>query len=966
MKLKRWLSIALVLCMVLALLPAAFAEGTDAPKGTIEFKPDACKRIGIYPDTTIVTAYYRSLIYKDAGGNEVPIPADAAITMADPEGTGAMLYPSEWQLVVENGCRPGTVTLTVTAGGFASTSLDVEILPTCPVVVESGRVQSLEHMSDTSNGGLFAAEDEKLRLFADAPAEGMAFDRWEILRGDPILDNPDADCTDFLMPACPVELKALYKEDTGLAVPARAVFYKAEAQQKDLAFTLSLTSPVTSVVAAPVGIVTPEVKNITFGEDDYTVSENQITLKKEALAAQHAGQYELIFADGDGNKNHALLDIMPKDAVTLALTIYGPELGTVTLNPALTPENTYKDEANDTVTYEYQVSEPVTLTAAPAEDARLNSWREFKDLPAGEYWNSSKEETYVFYPSENGKLDAFFEPIPFKLSADAEGKDFGTVKPGYTQPAPVTFTVTNTGYKVLQLAEPVSQYFDITTIPIEETNPRFDCLSLRSPERPTNKFRQGETASFTVQPKADLPVGVYDETITVYGIGDQHVAVSSSVDGEITSYGAKAEFKLRFEVSDPVTITATAQPAEGGTVTGTGTFNRGTEVSLQPEPAPGWHFLKWMENGEELDDGWYLDFTAEADRNVVAVFEKDEYGLSLSPAAKDFGTAKPGYTQPEAVTIEVTNTGNTPLQVKQPTAENYIIGKLDYADGYGPQAIQPDRPVRRSEREEPVILFPGDKATFTVQPKADLPAGDYHELIAVKGLMPPYEHNDIAFEDWEEAVSTDLTADFKVLPETYEVSLTARPEEGGTVSGAGAFEPGKSVTVKAEPKEGWKFVKWIEGEKEETVCETAEYTFSLERDRFLTAVFEKEPEPPVATAKITFKVVNGTWADGTTADKVVTVELPGGKGTLKEADVPAGMKAKDGYEGGKWDKTPDTAKDAVTVDLTYTFTFQAKAPDVPKTGGNSHLELWIFLSALSLSGITALVALYLRKKHRTE
>ncbi|MCF0123281.1 MAG: bacterial Ig-like domain-containing protein, partial [Ruminiclostridium sp.] len=78
-------------------------------------------------------------------------------------------------------------------------------------------------------------------------------------------------------------------------------------------------------------------------------------------------------------------------------------------------------------------------------------------------------------------------------------------------------------------------------------------------------------------------------------------------------------------------------------------------------------------------------------------------------------------------------------------------------------------------------------------------------------------------------------------------------------------------------------------------------------------------------ATVTFKVVNGTWSDGTTADQVVTIDLTNGKGKLDASKVPTGMKPNVGYKNiGTWDTVPDTDSDKVTRDVTYTCTFTKK------------------------------------------
>ena len=90
--------------------------------------------------------------------------------------------------------------------------------------------------------------------------------------------------------------------------------------------------------------------------------------------------------------------------------------------------------------------------------------------------------------------------------------------------------------------------------------------------------------------------------------------------------------------------------------------------------------------------------------------------------------------------------------------------------------------------------------------------------------------------------------------------------------------------------------------------------------------------PVETTATVTFKVVNGTWKDGATADIKKTITLKDGKGTLVATDVPDLMKANAGYEGGAWDKTPNTEIDGITGDVTYTYTFTKKEqPPIPPT-----------------------------------
>lgn len=83
----------------------------------------------------------------------------------------------------------------------------------------------------------------------------------------------------------------------------------------------------------------------------------------------------------------------------------------------------------------------------------------------------------------------------------------------------------------------------------------------------------------------------------------------------------------------------------------------------------------------------------------------------------------------------------------------------------------------------------------------------------------------------------------------------------------------------------------------------------------------------LGTKTVTFKVQNGTWSDGTSADKTVTVELRNGLGTLSPKDVPTGMTPDTGYQTtGSWDIRPNTNADGIseTGNYVYTYTFPPK------------------------------------------
>ena len=98
-------------------------------------------------------------------------------------------------------------------------------------------------------------------------------------------------------------------------------------------------------------------------------------------------------------------------------------------------------------------------------------------------------------------------------------------------------------------------------------------------------------------------------------------------------------------------------------------------------------------------------------------------------------------------------------------------------------------------------------------------------------------------------VTADITFTAQWTKDTanYTVTVTTSQAEGGTVNGGGTFAEGTQVTVTATANDGYTFVAWQEdGEKIEGAG--ASYTFTVNDNCTLTAIFEKEPDPtPIPT-----------------------------------------------------------------------------------------------------------------------
>ena len=95
-------------------------------------------------------------------------------------------------------------------------------------------------------------------------------------------------------------------------------------------------------------------------------------------------------------------------------------------------------------------------------------------------------------------------------------------------------------------------------------------------------------------------------------------------------------------------------------------------------------------------------------------------------------------------------------------------------------------------------------------------------------------------------------------------------------------------------------------------------------------------------ATVTFKIVNGYWSGNTAEDKTVTVVLHpqangSASGTLDASHVPTIMIPAAGYENtpGHWDVTPNTEKNGISGNVTYTYIFGKKHHSSSDDNNNS-------------------------------
>ena len=233
-------------------------------------------------------------------------------------------------------------------------------------------------------------------------------------------------------------------------------------------------------------------------------------------------------------------------------------------------------------------------------------------------------------------------------------------------------------------------------------------------------------------------------------------------------------------------INVSADPASGGNVSGSGSYDHGQSCTVVAIAASGFIFANWTENDSVVSNNTSYTFRVYDNRNLVAHFEPlPQTSYTITVSATDGGSA---------------HVGDDPDAAEGSFSEGQLCTVHAVADeGYSF--------LHWTENNEPI---------------QDTDAG----------------------EDYTFEVTRDrnLVAHFEPLPQTsYTITATAVPSDGGTINDSSYFtqtySENETCTLTATANEGYRFVYWAENGHE--VHHDSTYSFTVDSNRELTAYFEK-------------------------------------------------------------------------------------------------------------------------------
>ncbi len=517
----------------------------------------------------------------------------------------------------------------------------------------------------------------------------------------------------------------------------------------------------------------------------------------------------------------------------------------------------------------YECGTSCTVTATPNENYTFMYWTENNNVV-------STQAEYTFIVPADCNLVAHFT-LPLNIAVASNSAEGGMVNGGgvfdYGNTCTVTATPnenytfmywTENGDIVSSDAEYSFMVTDNRDLVAHFTMPLNITVSAYPTEGGTvggdGVFDYGSNCIVTATPNENFSFMYWAENDTIVSTDAEY---SFIVTG---NRNIVAHFTL------PLSITASANPTEYGTVSGGGSFDYGSNCTLTATANEGYIFTKWTNNGNVVSYSYNYTFSVTENTDLVAHFQSvpngviigeysashsylpcrsyNKYSLSQQIyTADEIGTAceissvsffNTGARKTRNFNIFMTHTDKVTFDSSTdwiPVTEADLVfsGNVTMStDNW--TTIYFDTLFVYDGISNLVLVVDNNSGTYGYSPdmKCQVFNVTGYQAIGINGNninYDPYNPSTYSGSRWQQKNRII----FGVPSYDYTVNVTAEPSEGGTVAGGGLCYYGQPITITATANEGYVFRYWTKDGS--VVSYLQSYSFSVTENATFVAHF---------------------------------------------------------------------------------------------------------------------------------
>ena len=460
----------------------------------------------------------------------------------------------------------------------------------------------------------------------------------------------------------------------------------------------------------------------------------------------------------------------------------------------------------------YDHFETCTLIATESTGYTFTNWTENGNVV-------STSPTYSFTVEGPRTLVANFQLNSYAINASANPSAGGSVTGGGTYnhfETAILTAIASTGYTFINWTENGTVVSTSPTISFMVEGPRTLVANFQ-----LNSYQITAIANPTVG-GTSTGTGTYYhfETCTLVATpNESYVFTNWTKNGQVVSNDATYSFTVEgggtyvahfTRVNHQ--ITASANPTEGGSVSGEGSYPHGSYCTLTATANTGYTFFNWTKNGQVVSSNPSYSFSVTEDATYVANFNLNNYIITVSADPTVGGTVSGGGAYLFGSNCTVSAMANAGYTFTNWTKNGTVVS-TDAT--YTFQVTDNANLVAHFSLDHYNITVSVDPETSgTATGGGNFTYGETCNLTATP-------NTGYAFVNWTKngsVVSNNANYSFTVTDNgdyvahfavaRYTITLIAQPAEGGNVYGAGNYDYGHVVTLRAIAHEGYEFINW--------------------------------------------------------------------------------------------------------------------------------------------------------------